>query len=112
MFIFSRFFQDMKTSDPATWAFNKNINIVKEWSNNNSPLPFENKIQVTELLQQRGDLFFGPSGYWMNFDLLMGSHELNDHNQKKINYDEEIRKIDEVIEDEKKFEAEILACPY
>jgi hypothetical protein len=48
----------------------------------------------------------------MNFDFLVGSYELNDLIQRKINYDEEIRKIDEAIEDEKNFEAEILACDY
>lgn len=97
-------YKDIQSVKIQNSDFNKNIEIVKQW-NNDSPLPFENKIQVTELLQQKGDLFRGPSGHWMNFDFLVGSYELNDLIQRKINYDEEIRKIDEAIEDEKNFEA-------
>lgn len=41
----------------------------------------------------------------MNFDLLMGLYAMNDREKKQINFDEEISKIDKLIEEEKAIEA-------
>ncbi|XP_045156240.2 uncharacterized protein LOC123522840 [Mercenaria mercenaria] len=105
-------YKEHTTPDKEISANTKITEIVKQWNYNNSPLPFESKVQVTDLLQCCGDLFFGPSGYWMNFELLMGSYELNDLEQRSINYEEEIRKVDEIIEEDRNFESEMLACDH
>lgn len=63
---------------------------------------------MTELLQhcnKQSDYFCGPSGNVMNFDLLMGLYAMNDSEKKQINFDEEISKIDKLIEEEKAIEA-------